>query len=270
MRELPPNPPTLRRLKDAEYKWLQDQNPGSLWSAKHCRVCQGTKTLRTYDHSINDIIEFPCDCIEQRLLHLVMLEAGIKMNYQLLGRDDIDDQVPPPVMQAFTDYCDKIDHHVNLGQGITFYGKDRGTGKSMLATLIAKHAIFQGYRTHFVTFRELVDSYQQSWKSDESRFLLYRSTRVLVIDELKTEGGADFLKDMLESVVRHRVAANLPTIITTNLDPEQLKHFGDGVMSLWDECNTFVEVAGAHFRKKKTERDDLERQMEVRRPVVLR
>jgi DNA replication protein DnaC len=91
-------------------------------------------------------------------------------------------------------------------------------------------------------------------------------------NEFKTDGrGADFINSLLEEVVRYRVSNDLPTIITSNLDPSRFRSsYGASVGSLLTESTLTQSVLGADVRQKKYKEDQRESDMNLVRPVVIR
>jgi DNA replication protein DnaC len=147
---------------------------------------------------------------------------------------------------------------LHYGLGLTFNGP-LGTGKTFAMTCVLKELIKQGRNVHMITFEELINIWGKSWHDAEAQRMLelrLKSVDVLGLDELRTdkrnEGG--FLAHGLDSVIRHRTANLLPTLVTTNMEADaELNQFGK-VYSLLSAKNLRIETQG-HDR----------RMMEVRR-----
>ena len=74
----------------------------------------------------------------------------------------------------------------------------------------------------------------------------------------------------LESVLRHRVAMALPTILTTNLTIEQLaQHYGPHFKSLLTEAAKHYPFSGSDFRAEAGSRALNESTAGLVRPVVV-
>jgi DNA replication protein DnaC len=75
---------------------------------------------------------------------------------------------------------------------------------------------------------------------------------------------------MLEAVIRQRVANCQPTIITTNLTPDDVANgYGGHTMSLLTEKTTFVEVTGSDRRREIEVREKRFVLAGMKRPVVV-
>lgn len=275
MNTLDPLPPHLGPLRpNSLYEALAQREPGH-WKAKdRCKTCGGKKTFIRYDHGTRQSAEWACDCLSQWLLYLNLLHAGIRLNYQRACWNDIDSQVPSSVLDKVLDYFAHADRCVQVGRGLILRGQ-HGTGKTLLATLLAKRLIELGYGAFFVSFHELLDSYTGGWKNEAARdrFRWYLSADFLVIDEVsatRNVGGMEHVAEsMFDHLVRVRTGDDKPTIITTNMTEADLHHFGSGVISLLAETSEFVEVTGGDFRPRVKERERIEWENGASRPVVL-
>src|SRR5690606_38450368 len=101
-----------------------------------------------------------------------------------------------------------------------------------------------------------------------------KNADVLVMDDVGREHQGRTRSGLPEStfdeVLRHRVAAGTPTIITTNLDMQALQEgYGGNVMSLLHERSTTYRFTGADFRDTARVRLVDEVEMGLTRPVVL-
>jgi DNA replication protein DnaC len=120
---------------------------------------------------------------------------------------------------------------------------------------VLKELVKRGTRTYMVTFEELIDVWGSSWHDENSKKTLQdklKSAECLGIDEVRTDNRntSGFLANGFDSVIRHRTANLLPTLITTNMTKDnELKEFFK-VYSLLSARNLRVETTG-HDRRAR-------------------
>lgn len=175
-------------------------------------------------------------------------------------------------IKQFTDGTD-------LGKGLMFTGKP-GRGKTTIAaaTLLEcmnqaphdrlgktdqSYPMLPGY---FVTYPELIYQHRTSWGKNEEaqeaedllRSLYGRqsrdhwNTRVLVLDDIGKEhsGASGFTSATLHDLLRSRYYKGLPTLVTTNLDQDDIEQaYGDAMASFIHEAFAIVEVGGKDRRR---------------------
>ncbi len=101
-----------------------------------------------------------------------------------------------------------------------------GCGKTHLAAAIANFAVNLGVPTLFLTVPDLLDwlrfSYDSSEATFEQRFDEIRNIALLVLDDLGTQNATPWAQEKLFQIINHRYASQLPTVITTNLDLDEI------------------------------------------------
>ncbi len=130
----------------------------------------------------------------------------------------------------------------------------------MLATLLLKSLLASGADCYFTQFNEMLTFFSDGWRDAEEKAWFTKKVRnagVLVVDDMGREykGRSEIAEAMFDTVIRARVAASRPTIITTNYTPEQmLQGYGGNILSLLSEVNVEVHLPGADYRKQARER----------------
>lgn len=268
-------PISIRALTNVELARLKSRYPNVPTGPSHCPTCAGTKTFRWYaDFDKKEIAEFRCRCTDQWMLNLYLLNSNIGDVYQRLGWSDV--EVEPGAVEKVMDYMDHLDQFVRAGCGLILHG-EMGAGKTLLSTLVLKHALGKGYDGYFTTFSEMIDTYTGGWHDAEEKTWFHRrikNAKVLVLDDVGREYQGRKQSGLPEStfdeVLRHRVAAGTPTIITTNLSLKRVQEgYGGNVMSLLQERSTTYEFTGEDYRRRAQKRLEHEVREGLVRPLVL-
>lgn len=274
--ELASVPDTIRLLRDEEMERLRKRYPRLPSSPKQCPTCEGAGTFKWWYGSgeNREVAEYRCNCPEQWTLYLYLLNANIGPTYQRLSWDDV--VAEPGAVRKVEEYLRNARAYVRAGCGLILYG-EMGAGKTLLETLVIKHLLGLGMDAYFTTFSEMIDTYTGGWHDAEEKAWFHRrikNAQVLGMDDVGREYQGRKQSGLPEStfdeVLRHRVAASTPTIITTNMDMTRLQEgYGGNVMSLLHERSTTYRFTGADFRDNARLRLDEEIALGLTRPVVL-
>lgn len=123
-------------------------------------------------------------------------------------------------------YVDAFDKMLEKDVGLLMYG-DVGTGKSYAAACIANELIDKGIpviMTSFVKLLYLFGSNDPDKKYESDR-LLERLMRckLAILDDLGAERSSDYALERIYDVINSRDERKLPTIVTTNIQLEEMK-----------------------------------------------
>ncbi len=106
---------------------------------------------------------------------------------------------------------------------------DYGCGKTHLAAAVANHALTHlNMRPVFAVVPDLLDYLRSTFSPSaemryETRFDTIRGADLLVLDDLGTENTTPWAKEKLFQIINHRYMERLPTIVTTNVDPDRIE-----------------------------------------------
>ncbi len=290
LHRLPDLPVGIRLLSNAESDRLETLRPDARRSVRNCITCGGTRTFRWWsDDTRSEVVDWECPCEEQWILYRYMLWSGVGTAYQRYGWADASG-VEPGAITAVNDWLSNSPQNVRSGLGLLLSG-GMGTGKTMLALLMLKRLLGDGYNGYFTTFSDMISTLMTSWRSESERIAyhaLCRNSGVLVVDDVGQEmkktvvrTDEDGRKELarvanvtsefaLESVLRHRIANAKPTIITTNLTVEQLRQvYGDHFKSLLTESMSLYPFSGRDYRGQAKMRQEEENTLGLIRPLVI-
>lgn len=264
-------------LRDEDLHRIEAANPWVPKSLADCLTCGGTRTFRWYiDKGHTEVGDYRCDCAGQYKLLLHMLHAGIKLYHQRLTWFDADG-LEQAAVDVLHDYRRNALGYGQAGIGLVLIGT-RGAGKTMGVNLLAKDLLRQGIDVAVVTFQEFVDAFVEGWARDAEgkaagqRFeARIRNAELLVLDDLGRESGLqNHVVSILDHTLRHRVAAQLPTMMTSNKTLAQMGQlYSSNAMSLIEECMIEHVFYGADYRTTSRTRRIDERKAGLTRPIVL-
>ena len=244
----------LKTFKDSEIA-LMEHNPEYLRRGHKCPVCRwdlkDEEHPRTYWYKG---VEYPCP--DDDYGHVMLRQAKqywlsfIPLEYQTL----LWSEFPyPELAEEIDNYIQKFDGIRLGGMGFTFWSETLGTGKTWAATHILKELVKQGYDCHFALFMGMPGYYELD-DVEERKFKLkrIRESEVLVLDDVKapfSDAQRNFFEDKMEQLLRERLAACFPTIVTSNLSPQDFKRHYPRCYSLLAAKNQEVELNGTDWRQ---------------------
>lgn len=106
-----------------------------------------------------------------------------------------------------------------------------GCGKTHLAASIANSLVEKGQPVLFITVPDLLDRLRATFSPSDTgqrgqpfqaRFHEIRTAPVLILDDLGTESTTSWAQEKLYQIFNHRYNAQLPTVITTNHELEDI------------------------------------------------
>jgi DNA replication protein DnaC len=151
-----------------------------------------------------------------------------------------------PYVEKVVGYVEALRENVERGRGLLLWGPYRG-GKSCIAAAVCGRAMTFGLEAHWVFAFDVADIWiarRGTRKAD------VRGAHLLVIDDLGMESQdharGDFPREKIRDLLRVRLEGARPTIVTTNLSPDQVrKTYGEKAWALMTESLDDVLVTGA-------------------------
>jgi DNA replication protein DnaC len=112
------------------------------------------------------------------------------------------------------------------------------SGKTHLASAIGNYRMLSGGQATLVEVSTLLDYLKSTFRPNsdvtfDRRAYEIRTTPLLMLDDLKESGlSSAWAEDKLHQILNHRYYADLPTVITSTLDPES---FAKSYPGLWNK-----------------------------------
>lgn len=193
-----------------------------------------------------------CDCAGQTRLHQLYNRAGIGKLYQRLSWNDL-----PAIPSEIKMYLQYQTEFIDRGIGLFLFG-NTGTGKTMIANLLLKDMVRDGYSCFATTFAHCIEMYTDGWHDAEQKRSFsnrFMRSRVLLLDDLGKEMRGKLSPSTFDYILRTRVQECRPTIVTSNLSPLQIENeYGVAALSLLVEQSIEVNLGGQDYRVSANQR----------------
>lgn len=172
---------------------------------------------------------FPCDCTQNeeeddkraRLLRYSNLGPLSRLSF-----DNLSPRGRSPSPQHQERFAAAVQAGLAFAEKpagwLVFVGPS-GCGKTHMAAAIAGRSIEKGQAALFMVVPDLLDHLRGGYQPDaetgyDELFEMVRNAPVLVLDDLGVQSKTPWVEEKLFQLINHRYSAQLPTVITTNLD----------------------------------------------------
>ena len=213
-----------------ERAWLIDTNfeEGFLDETPICDRCGGTGYMgSTMCECLTEL------CRQEQKKELTLLSGG-KENFSQFRLDYYPDRVDPKlgvspraIMERNFRTCRTYAAAFSQNSGNLLFIGGTGLGKTFLSACIARAVADKGYSVLYETATHLFNKLEQAKFSptEESRYEAAKLTAcdLLIVDDLGTEMPGQFVTAALYSLLNDRLLAGKPTIISTNLNVEEMQ-----------------------------------------------
>jgi len=201
-----------------------------------CPICGGVGYVRAdlpLGHPDFGKVQ-PCTCRQARLSQQVHNRLYALSNLEELHHLTFENFQPRGRIGLGPVQADSLERAFNHSQqfagrldGWLFIHGPYGCGKTHLAAAIANFAVSLGVPTLFLTVPDLLDTlrfaFQDPQETFEQRFEQIRRSPLLVMDDFGTQNATPWAQEKLFQIVNYRYINRLPTVITTNLEPDKIE-----------------------------------------------
>ncbi len=217
-----------------------------------------------------------CHCFQKRIIEYLYQQSNLadildRENFQTFQKDFYPDDYKDPALnltprenadyiyQKALDFCDHFDSHAD---NFIFYGPT-GLGKSFLTHCIAKSVLDQTKTVIYLTSTHLFDILEKykfdsstSNEEKEEGLSFLNQCDLLIIDDLGTELKNNFTTSELYVLIDARLRGKKSTIISTNLNIEELKEqYSERIFSRIASYYTLIKFIGDDIRLLKSTLD---------------
>ncbi len=220
---------------------IPDSSNGNFEVENVCRICggepicEGLGVIR-YDVDINDprfgkLFRCPNNPVEMDKDHQERLRRASNLNAysdKNFYNFDINLNMLKPLesttLQRAFEEATKFAEHP---EGWLLLEGVYGCGKTHLAAAIGNERLRQGDIVLFITVPDLLDHLRATFSPSsetgyDDTFERIRNAPILILDDLGTENTSGWAREKLFQLFNHRHSFRLPTVVTTNVDLDNL------------------------------------------------
>lgn len=171
-------------------------------------------------------------CAQEQKKALAVLTAG-EQHFEHFRTDYYSEQVdrqygasPRTIMEHNFRICRRYAANFDLQSGNLLFVGGTGLGKTFLSACIAAEVAEKGFSVAYESASHLFSKLERARfePTEENRQAAARlmDSQLLILDDLGTELPGNFVTAALYSLVNDRLLAGLPTIISTNLNVDEI------------------------------------------------
>jgi DNA replication protein DnaC len=222
-----------------------------------CNRCGGSGWLIVEKDGLSGASR--CACQNEGRSERLLDQARIPANYAedtFENFDNLGSSELSKVMLYLKRYADE--YPVAKPPGVLMVG-DPGSGKTHLAVATAKRLIERGFSVLFVDYSNMITRIRASFDpisgSDRSAFNEALECEILLLDDLGSQKGHDWVEDVVTSIITYRANERKPIIVTTNqADPDMggqvIERNPEGSPARFDIKTTLTEKIGMRARSR--------------------
>lgn len=214
---------------------VRDTPTETVQSHDVCPVCKGAGYLR-HDVAVDDprfgeLIA--CECtrrdVERRRLDRLIERSNLgglrRHTFESFIRKIKEGE--PPAMSPDSAWTRAKSYAEDPRGWLVIYG-GFGTGKTHLAAAIVNYRLSLAEPAVFIVVPDLLDHLRSTFSPSsevtyDELFETVRNIPLLVLDDLGAQTTTAWAQEKLYQIINHRYNRTLPTVITTNLSPDEIE-----------------------------------------------
>ena len=210
-----------------------------------------------------------CHCFKQAIINTVYSQSNIReilsrenfsqFTYDYYDAEDINPATGLSALETAKRAVQECQHFIkdfdNKPKNLFFYG-ETGVGKTFLSNCVAKELLEQGKSVIYFTAFQLFDILSKGvFEKDADALGAHQNIfdcDLLIIDDLGTEFANSFTTSQLFLCVNERILRQKSTIISTNLDMNQMVDvYSERTLSRIISNYSIIKLFGDDIRIKK-------------------
>ncbi|MFY0545487.1 ATP-binding protein [Brevibacillus sp. H7] len=230
---------------------------GSEKKTYSCLKCQDKEGYITHDDNGYERWTF-CECHQQKRVDRLFKSSQITGNFQKLGFRTFKREERPAIIQsayncAYTYYKDFDIIKEKRQNSIALLGEP-GAGKTHLLMAIANNLLKRGVGVSYFPWVEGFNEMKDNLDHLETRINRLQRVPVLFIDDLYKgrKEPTDFQIEQLFAIVNYRYLHNLPLMISSEYDIDQLcgfdKAIGSRIFEMARDYTVILRGDGLNYR----------------------
>jgi DNA replication protein DnaC len=178
------------------------------------------------------------DDVGKEIVTTITKERQGQYGRTVKDKEIIREKVTPQHIKRLHEALDASVHYAESPNGWLVLLGQSFSGKTHLAAAIGNYRLLLGGQVILTEVSTLLDYLKATFRPNsdvtfDRRAYEIRTTPLLMLDDLKESGiSSVWAEDKLHQLLNHRYYANLPTVITSTLDPES---FAKSYPSLWNK-----------------------------------
>lgn len=220
---------------------IKSQNPST--QSETCTKIYDCELCKDKEYTIEEIqgefMAVPCKCKERKAFKRMIANSGLtpmQLKYKLSDFKPSKETAGMLAMvkKYLTEYP-KLFKEPIYNKGMAFTGTV-GTGKTMLATIIANEFLRQRIPTIFTVTPTLISELLSSQFDDSLNSKIYKlsTVEVVIFDDLGREKPSEWVRSQYYKIIDARYSNYLPTLFTSNYSFDEIgqeERLGDAVAS---------------------------------------
>ena len=178
------------------------------------------------------------DEVGKEIVTTIIKEKQDRYGRPVKDKEIVREKVTPQHIKRLHEALDASVHFAENPNGWMVLLGQSFSGKTHLAAAIGNYRQLGGGQAILVEVSALLDYLKSTFRPNtdvtfDRRAYEIRTTPLLMLDDLKESGiSSVWAEEKLHQILNHRYYANLPTVITSTLDPES---FAKSYPSLWNK-----------------------------------
>lgn len=169
-----------------------------------------------------------CDCFKKALRMENYLSSGlgkalVRQKFENFELDLYPAEVRADMEKVFDYVRDYAEHFSKNSPSLLFIG-GTGLGKTHLSSALAMKVLDAGYDVVYDTAQSVFSAFEKNrFNRDDKETPRYTECELLIMDDLGSEMNSQAGTSTLYNILNARMNSELPTVISTNLSPNELR-----------------------------------------------